>query len=223
MRRSMILSVLLGLLAIAVIGISAIGIYSYHLKRTADDAVKAVYEFSNRQHPPTIQEVRRRFGSALRQPDPCIAEGCGYDLLLSNRILAATHLVPYAALRSYYWTRNGIVDQSGLEFWTTARSGAAILAYVIVKYCEGCDSITINPSEKSSPLGTGSVEISYRSPAGLKRVALALNTWCLTGLSPCNNIADVFPDLWRITPERTIRCLIPNQYGVVDERNLDGR
>src|ERR1051326_9400355 len=70
----------------------------YLLKRRADTLVEAVYRLSLSQKPPTVGELRHRFGSALTQPNPCIAEGCGYDVFLSNRTLAALHLLPYAAV-----------------------------------------------------------------------------------------------------------------------------
>jgi hypothetical protein len=213
LRRSAIPALILTLLAVCVISL-----YSYELKRRVDDVVAVAYELSLKGQPPTIQDLRQRFGSALRQPDPCTPDGCGYDLFLSNRVLAAVHLVPYSALRSSFWARNGVIDVNSLEFWTMARPGTMVLSYIVVRYCDHCDSFSIHPWEDSAWWGTtGSVEIGSASTANNKRIALALDTECLTRLRGCANIAEIFPKLWQQTPARNISCRIPNHEGVVDK------
>ena len=206
-RGSTVFAIVLTLLAVC-----ASGIYLYRVKRNADSVVRIVYELTLNDRPPTIQELRQRFGSSLRQNDPCAPDGCDYDLFVTNRLLAAIRLGPYASLRSSFWVKNGVVDTSSLEFWS--RGGA--FYYVIVHYCEHCDSFEINPWEASSPLGTGSVEIGYAASAANKRKAIALDTGCLTRLRGCGNIAELVPDLWRQTSATTISCRIPNHEGTVD-------
>jgi hypothetical protein len=206
-RRFAVFAVVLTLLAVG-----ASGIYLYRVKRNADSVVRIAYELTLNGRPPTIQELRQRFESALRQNDPCTPDGCDYDLFVSNRVLATIGLIRYATLRSSFWVRNGVLDTGGLEFW----SPGGALYYVIVHYCKYCDSFEINPWEASSPLGTGSVEIGYAASTANKRKAMALNTGCLTRWRGCSNIAEVVPDLWRQTSDTTISCRIPNHEGTVD-------
>src|SRR5581483_2576751 len=194
-RRSAVFAVVLALLAVC-----ASGIYLYRVKRNADSVVRIAYELTLNDRPPTIQELRQLFGSALRQNDPCTPNGCDYDLFVSNRVLAALGLIPYATLRSSFWVKNGVLDTSGLEFWS--RGGA--FYYVIVHYCPHCDSFEINPWEASSPLGTGSVDIGYAASAANKRKAIVLDTACLTRWRGCSNIAELVPDLWQQTSDITI-------------------
>ena len=202
----------------ALLGASAVSIYRFKLKLSAEDVVRASYDFSLRRRPPTVQELRERFGRVLRQPDPCTSDGCGYDVLLSNLSLAELHLVPYTALRSSFWAKNGVVVSNSLELWMTTRNARWALSYVLVKYCDQCDSFTINPWEDSSPLPvTGSVEIGSMSSAVEKRTALALNTDCLTSWRGCSNIAELMPKIWRVTPLRTIGCRIRNRAGDVEK------
>jgi hypothetical protein len=54
-----------------------------------------------------------------------------------------------------------------LELWMITGNGTMRLSYVLVKYCDQCNSLTIHPWEDSSPLRvTGSVEIgSVSAPA----------------------------------------------------------
>jgi hypothetical protein len=110
---------LLFAIVLAVLAGCTFCIYSYRLKRSADAVVRVAYELSQKGQTPTLQDVRQRFGSALEQPDPCTAYGCGYQIMLYNRVLATVHL-PYAVLRSYFWPRNGVIDENRLEFWTVA-------------------------------------------------------------------------------------------------------
>ncbi len=112
-RRLAVLAVVLTLLAVG-----ASGIHLYRVKRNADSVVRIAYELTLNGRPPTIQELRQRFGSALRQNDPCTLDGCDYDLFVSNRVLAAIGLIPYATLRSPFWVKDGVLDTGGLEFWT---------------------------------------------------------------------------------------------------------
>jgi hypothetical protein len=201
----------------ALLGASAVSIYRFKLKRSAEDVVRVSYGLSLQRQPPTVQELRERFGRALRQPDPCTPDGCGYDVFLSNLSLAEVHLLPYTALRSSFWAKNGVVESNSLELWTTTRKGSWALSYVLVKYCDQCNSFMINPWEDSSPLGTtGSVEIGSVSTAGEKRTALAFNTECLTSWRGCTNIAELMPNIWWVTPARTIGCRIRNRGGDVE-------
>jgi hypothetical protein len=115
-RRSAVLAIVLVLLAAC-----ASGIYLYRVKRDADGVVRIACELTLNGRPPTIQELRQRFGSALRVNEPCASDGCDYDLFVSNRVLAAIGLIPYATLRSSFWVKKwcrrceqlGVLDGPG--------------------------------------------------------------------------------------------------------------
>jgi hypothetical protein len=201
--------------ALALVAAFAFGGYSYQLKRKADETVRVSFDLSQKGRP-TVQELRQRFGSALKQPAPCIAYGCGYQILLSNRVLAKFRLVPYTVLRSYFWARNGVIEENSLEFWTIGSEGSMVLSYVDLKYCERCDYFTLNPWSDTAWLRTtGSIDIGNASTAANKRVALALDTGCLTRFRGCTNIAELFPTVWQLTSARVISCRIPNHEGVI--------
>ncbi len=205
-------------LFVALLGVCAVGIYRFKLKRSAEDVLRASYGFSFEKRPPTVHELRERFGRALRQPDPCTPDGCGYDVLLSNLSLAELHLLPYTALKSSFWAKNGIVESNSLQLWMMTRKGTWALSDVLVKYCDQCYSFTIIPWETSSPSGTsGSVEIGSMRTATEKRTALAFNADCLTRWGGCTNIAELMPTIWYVTPGRTIGCRIRNREGDVEK------
>jgi len=209
MRLLCRLAVVSGILVLLSLG--ALGVYLRQLKRSADEVVRVSFELSQRENLPTLDEIRRQFGAQLKQPDPCIASGCGYEVMLSNRVLAEIHLAPYTALRSSFWAKDGVLESNSLEFWTAGSQRRMVGMTVLTKYCDQCDSFSVIPCEDSMELGTsGSVEIGYRSAIRNKRTALALDTACLTKLRGCDTIADLHPTVWQRTPVRTIRCRVSN-------------
>jgi hypothetical protein len=208
-------SLLFGLVTATLAG-CVFGLYSYRLKRSADALCDVAYELSGKEQTRTLQNIRQRLGAELKQPDPCTSYGCGYEVLLYNRVLAAIHF-PYAVFRSYFWVRNGDIDSNRLEFWTVSGRAIVALSYVDIKYCDRCDSVVIVPRQASSPLGgTGSVEVGSASSENMKRIALALDTGCITRLGGCTNIAELSPKVWRQTSPRIISCRITTHEGVID-------
>ncbi len=210
MRLVFRLAVLGGILTLLLVG--ALGIYLHQLKRSADKVVRVSYELSQRENLPTLDEIRQQFGTQLKQPDPCTASGCQYEVMLSNLVLAEIHLAPYTALRSTFWVKGGVLESNSLEFWTAGSQHRMVGMSVLTKYCDQCDSFYITPCEDSMELGTnGSVEIGYRSAVRNKRTALALDTSCLTKLHGCDTIGELLPTAWQRTPARTIRCQVSSQ------------
>ncbi len=210
MRLVFRLAVLGGILTLLLVG--ALGIYLHQLKRSADKVVRVSYELSQRENLPTLDEIRQQFGTQLKQPDPCTASGCQYEVMLSNLVLAEIHLAPYTALRSTFWVKGGVLESNSLEFWTTGSQHRMVGTSVLTKYCDQCDSFNVIPCEDSMELGTsGSVEIGYRSAVRNKRTALALDTSCLTKLHGCDTIGELLPTAWQRTPARTIRCQVSSQ------------
>lgn len=210
MRLVCRLAVLGGILALLLVG--AIGIYLHQLKRSADKVVRFSYTLSQRENLPTLDEIRRQFGTQLKQPDPCTASGCQYEVMLSNLVLAGIHLAPYTALRSTFWVKDGLVESNSLIFWTGGGQRRMVVIDVLTKYCDRCDSFTVNPCDGSTEsVASGSADIGYRSTAENKRTALTLGTACLTSLRGCDTIADLLPTEWQRTSDSTIQCQVPKR------------
>lgn len=205
----------LSALILPVLTAGTLSIYALQLRREADGLIAIAYSLSRHGPPPTVEMLRQRFGSALRQSAPCSEGGCGYELVVSNRVLAALHLAPPTTLLVEFWARKGIVDVNGLQYWTVNRQGRMILSYVTVKYDDSFDWFMVGPHENNASLeSTGSLEISYRSTEHLKQMALAFDAGCLTRWRGCTNIAELSPDVWQQTSARTLRCQIPNCDGM---------
>jgi len=213
-RKSWALWAVVGFLLV----VAGVGVWRFKLKRDAEYVLRASSDFSLQPHPPTVQQLRERFGRALRQTDPCAVDGCQFELFLSNSTLATIRLLPYTVVRSTFWVNNsGVVQSNSLQIWTVIENGSMRLSYILVKYCVRCDSFIVNPYGDSSALGvTGSVEIGSAAPRDEKLTAIALNTDCLTRWHGCVSVADLMPRIWEETPTRTIRCRLANHDGFVD-------
>ena len=123
----------------------ALGLYEYHLRREGGWLVQVVYEFhSNSAKPPTIADLRQRFGDSLKQRS-CNENGCGYEVPLTNQFLASLHLAPFTVLSANFWTTHGVLDASYLYFWTINADGM-FLSQVTFKYCNECNSVWLNPA-----------------------------------------------------------------------------
>jgi hypothetical protein len=110
--------------------IGLLGVYSYQLDHRAERIFRISYKFSTRDHAPTLVDLRQQFGADLKQPDPCTAWGCKYEVILTNRVLAMIHLSLPTALSSSFWVKDNTVQENVVELWTVSR-----VAYVDAKYC----------------------------------------------------------------------------------------
>jgi hypothetical protein len=183
--------------------------------QTPETVLHESYELSTGEHAPTLGDLRQRFGTELKQPDPCTASGCKYEIMLSNRALAKLHLSPYTALSSSFWVRNDLVQENMLELWTLNRQGRIIVAYVDAKYCEGCKGFDVVPCEGLvASLASGSVMIGSGSAPKEKRTAFGFDPSCLTSFRGCASIPDLAPTLWRGTASGAVQCKTDEQQSV---------
>ena len=207
LQRTAVVGVLLALLLVV-----ALVIYSNMLKRSAEKVVRISYELSQRESPPTLEELRLRFGAQLRQPSACTPSGCGYEVRLSNSFLSELRLARPTALRSSFWVRDNVLEENVLELWTVSRAGRMVLAYADAKYCKDCGYFDVVPCEgTSTSVGTGSVTIGSRSRFVDKQTTFAFNTECFVGLRGCASVAELLPTIWHTTSAGTLQCTSPDQ------------
>lgn len=201
--------------AFAIVSIGSLYLYERLLSVRAEFMLRTAYELSEQRQAPTLADIRERYGNRLKPRDGCTASDCGYTVVLSNRVLAALHAVPYTELESYFWVRAGRVTETLLDYTARANDGHTFVSHVQIDFCEDCQSFSINPWGDSSPLDkNGTVQIGNQAPANEKRTALSLNTSCLTKAG-CYNIADLLPTVWKRTADNKIACRIQNHEGWV--------
>ena len=180
--------------------------------------VRTAYELSDQKQIPTLAEIQERFGKGLKRLDACPPSECSYTVVLSNRVLAALHVVPYTEIESYFWVRNGMVLENMVNYTTKVNHRYNVVSHVQVDFCKGCQTFAIHPWDESSPLDTnGLVEIGNEASAQDRRTVLALNTRCLTKLGGCDSVADLLPTVWEQTANKRIACKIRNDRGFIEK------
>jgi hypothetical protein len=173
----------IALVAVVLLGSIVAVTARYELRRNAERITRSSYELFQQEQRPSLNNVRQRFGEKLKQTSPCRDVGCGFEVVLSNRLLAGFHLAQFATLKSTFWVRNGTVDENVLEFWTVREDGGMILAYTDAKYCEACNDFS----------SRNSVNIDLGSQAPRKRGAFGFNADCLSNVKGCATATDLLP------------------------------
>src|SRR5690348_7976134 len=109
-------------IAVVVVTMSALGslfLYAHFLNERAETMVRIAYELSDQKQIPTLADIQAHFGERLKRADGCPSSECTYTVVVSNRILAALHVVPYAEMESYFWVRDGVVLEEMVNYTTT--------------------------------------------------------------------------------------------------------
>jgi hypothetical protein len=216
-KRLMIRRLAIAVAVVAMIALGSLFLYAHFLNERAENMVRTAYELSDQKQIPTLAEIQERFGERLKRFDECPPSECSYTVVLSNRVLAALHLVPYTEMESYFWVRNGMVLGNMVNYTTKVNHRYSVVSHVQIDFCKGCQTFAIYPWDQSSPLDTnGLVEIGNEASAQNRRVVLSLNTRCLTTFGGCNSVADLLPTVWQQTANKRIACKIPNDRGSVE-------
>jgi hypothetical protein len=195
-----------------VAGLCFLEAYSLLIRRRADYLLRVDYEFAQRGKPPTLDEIRKAFGSDLQQLGPCTQDGCGYEVDLSNRLFHALHVAPYTVLRLQFWEQKGVMQSNSVDFYAMPHGMVSLL----VKYCRACDSPNVYPYENSPRFFTGYVEIDLTAPETARKKAFAMNTACLSRWGGCTSVAQLLPTVWQQAGQGRVICIIPNRDGVLD-------
>ena len=173
----------IALVAMVLLGSIVVVTARYELRRNADRIIRSSYELFQQEQRPSLEDVRERFGCKLKQTSPCKDVGCGFEVVVSNRLFARFHLAQFTTLKSTFWVMNGTVDENVVEFWTIRGDGGMILAYTDAKYCKACNDFSSGHS----------LNIDLGSQAFRKRGAFGFNSNCLLSVKGCATAADLLP------------------------------
>jgi hypothetical protein len=175
----------LSIALVAVVLLSSIVVVTarYELRHNAARIIRSSYELFQQEQRPSLDNVRERFGDKIKQTSPCKEVGCGFEVVVSNRLLARFHLAQFTTLKSTFWVWNGTVDENIVEFWTVREDGGMILAYTDAKYCKGCNDFASG----------NSLNIDLLSQAIRKHAAFGFNANCLWSVKGCGKPADLLP------------------------------
>jgi hypothetical protein len=118
MRKRRVLIAAVGCLIAA---LCFLGAYSLEMQHRANRLLRIYYEFSERGKPPSLEEIRKAFGSDLQQLGPCSHDGCGYEVNVSNGLLHMLHIAPYTNLRTQFWEEKGNMQSNSVYFYSISK------------------------------------------------------------------------------------------------------
>lgn len=190
-------------------------LYSYLLRRRAESIVRGAYELSNYNGPVTSAVLRAQYGRRLKTLPDCTPSFCAYEVVITNRVLAFSRLLPYTELRSQFLVRNGVVYENMLDYMTTVHHRYNVVAHAAIGFSDD-PYYAVHPWDAVAPLDTnGLAHISRELSNAKKQSVLGLDTSCLTKIGGCTTIAELLPSIWQRTPNGRIKCLVPNHEGFV--------
>lgn len=203
-------------ICLVVVG-SCIPAYSIFLRKRAESLIRnasILYQYPG--NAPAINTVQALYKGELRQMQGCTPVSCGYEVVVSNKILAALHWEPNSELRSEIWVKNGTVQTTILDYASSANPRHSIVSHVYIQDGEG-PLFTLDPWEESSPIDTnGIVTVSPESLRTNEQTILGFDTKCLTSHRGCATIADLLPTVWEQTKDGNVRCRLQNREGLID-------
>lgn len=207
------------ILAIICLGVVAsfIPVYSVWLRMRAESLIRNASIVSEHLgETNTIGTLQTLYKGKLVQQQDCTPDYCGYEVLVSNRVLAALHWAPYSELRSEIWVRNGMLDATILHYTSSANPHHSIVSHVYIQNGPGLE-FDLDPWEKSSPADTnGIVGARPESLRVHKQTILGFDIRCLTSHRGCTSIAELLPTVWEQASDGSIRCRLSNHEGFIE-------
>lgn len=199
------------------VAVSFIPAYSFVLRKDAESLIRNVSIVSRLLGERTaLGTVQATYRGKLTQMPNCTQAFCGYEVIESNRVLAALHWTPYSELRSEIWFRDGILSAVILHFTSNANPHHTIVSHVYVQEGKGLE-FNLDPWEESSPADTnGIVDVSPESLQAHEQTVLGFDAECLTGRRGCTSVAELLPTVWERKKDGWIRCRIVNHEGFVE-------
>ena len=206
---------LFGAVIVVVAVLAGFFLYAHRLRKRAEWLLSEAYELSNYKGPITAAVLNERFGNSLKASHDCKPAFCAYEVVVTNRLLARLWLVPYTELRSQFWLRNGIVYENMLDYMTSVRGRYNVVAHAAIGFQDD-PYFAVHPWDSAAPLeSNGLAHVSAALSNSRKLTVLSLDTGCLTRIGGCTSIAELLPSVWQRTLNSQIKCVVPNNEGLV--------
>jgi hypothetical protein len=193
-------------------------LYAHTIRTSADSLVRNSYLLSNYEGDSlSLATVQQQYDEKLEPTPDCTDSFCTYEVVVTNRFLAAFRLVPYTEIRSVFWVRDGEVIENMLNYMTTVDHRYNVVAHSAIQFGDKGHLFYLDPWGGAAPLNSnGLATISYGSSSEKKRMVLGLNTACLTKLGGCGSVAELLPTIWERAPNDLIKCRIASDKGMVE-------
>lgn len=174
--------------------------------------------------------VQKQYGMRLHALPHCEPGECSYEVVVTNRFLAAVHLATFAEMSVRFDVLHGQLTLSLLDYRIAPKNAAGSVVHVQTDYSciPGCSYFYVHPWEDTSltsnPVSSwegassnnGIVQFAYGTNPMNKKAAFGVNLECMTGSQACDNIAQLLPNLWTSLGGGKVRCRISNETGKVE-------
>lgn len=124
---------------VVVVALISFGLYVHILDGRAESMAQMAFELSEEQKPPTLAELEKLYGGSLTFSG-CSGSDCSYTVTLSNRLLAAFHVVPYTELESDLWLRDGSLLTHMLDYTAVVEHQYSVITHVQTDFCGTCQA-----------------------------------------------------------------------------------
>jgi hypothetical protein len=147
----------------------------------------------------TFDSFQWKFGhSNFKHSDACTFHFCTYEVEISNRAIAALHLVPYTEMKTWFTVERGQLVQGLVEYRTALKGPNSPVVHIQQGMCgHGCGvRFDVNPHGTTQQMWNGIVEFDSRATAEQRDAALELNLGCFARIGGCKDIIDLLPTMW---------------------------
>ena len=155
----------------------------------------------------TFEMLKRKYGSKLQPTQGCSAQDCQSLITVSNRLISALHLVPYAEMKVWFTVWKGSLVFALVEYRVALKRPNSPVVHVQVGMCaKGCGvRFDVDPHGTTQQTWNGIVEVDTRATSQQRDAALALNLACLARIAGCDDISELLPTIWARTGPATVK------------------
>jgi hypothetical protein len=153
----------------------------------------------------------KRYGAKLKKDEHCTALECQYLLEINNRVVSWTHLIAYTELRAYLTIFRGRFEFFFISFRQEGHEGNSPVVHVQFVASDGVPgAFSLNPHGRSNELWNGMIHFNLAANPRERHAALNLNLNCFVKLGGCHDIAEMSPEVWKITSPAVIYSRMPS-------------
>ena len=120
MRLRTRLVAVIALVFLPVILWASLSVYKARLKKQAEDLLVNLSGLSQSRD---FSRVQNQLGARLKPLEGCTSDGCQYEVVISNQLLAATRLATFTEMRAGFAVSHGLVDFMLVSYRTAPKTG----------------------------------------------------------------------------------------------------
>lgn len=197
--------------AATLLGSVAVFAAAWKIRSDASDLLATLRRVVSTDPTAEFEALRKKYGASLKKDEHCTALTCQYDLTINNGVVSWTHLIPYTELKTYF-----TISRRGFAFFHVVfrqESRSQNSPVVHVQFVHSDDSsgaFDLNPHGRSNELWNGMIDFNLAAKPTERDAALNLNLNRFVKLGGCHDIAEMSPQIWKVTSPTVIYSRMPS-------------